>query len=176
MLVVRKVVRVVGLGGESNMMLGLNKYFKLLQLSVLPLCAIICLSCAKPEESWKESFRSMLIEGHTNFKAPFADPDRPAFIFQYQLPRELTVEQAFEVLLKQNSEYGVVSKSKTELLLRNSAVYTKPAFDEYRFYIDENKRLVTAMSVSFLVEDEARFYKKIYLKKFYEITARRDSR
>lgn len=122
------------------------------------------------ERVYQENSKNMLVAGYVNFSAPFVDSDRPVFIFQYQFPPDLTGRQVFAILRKQNKGYEVVSESKNELVLRSSVTYYgTPAFDEYRFLIDDNRNKITAMSASILIKDEGKLYRNIYLKEFYRI-------
>jgi len=151
---------------------------KRIHLTILLVPLFICVSCDSwigpaTENAWQKSFQEALVEGYTDFNACYLDSDAGVYIFEYRIPSQLSAKQVFAILCSKNSNYGIVFKSKSELVLRHSGtVFGAPAFNEYRFYIDERRQNVTVMFANIDSEVEHGNYRG-YLKKFYTFCAQK---
>lgn len=118
----------------------------------------------RTEQAWQRNFSEALLDGYTSFKGHYVNVDIAAYIFSYNYSNSAKdAEEAFIELKEQlTPEFYVFSESPDELVLRQPISYsTDGGFNEYRFMIDSESKILTVMYANLDSQTELKQHEKL---------------
>jgi hypothetical protein len=97
------------------------------------------------------------VDGYQDFAGAFVDTDAGIYAFSYELPKQLTADEALSLLRSRLPQY-VVSRSADGLILRRSGEDAE-SFDEYHFRVERKRHTrILVLVASIDSPSEARHY------------------
>ena len=112
-------------------------------------------------ESWQKTFQQALVYNYTDFEGYYANGDVGVAIFSYRLSPDIDMDSVTSILKEQLGDYSVVLEKGEDLVLqKHSKNQEQKAFNEYRFKLLKDTRLVVVMYASLDSEREISLHKK----------------